>query len=191
MSQIIKQIKPVFEEKISPVVDLLHRINISPNVVTFSGLLFIIAGSYFLFLQEYITAGFLILAGNLCDALDGALARKHKKITRFGAFIDSVVDRLSDFFPLMAIALIFSENTLFLSVTLLAIMFSYMVSYTRARAEGLGIDCKVGIFERAERSIVLIIAVFTGYLEIAVSIIAVGSAVTALQRVICFYKKSL
>ncbi|WP_457621427.1 CDP-alcohol phosphatidyltransferase family protein [Persephonella sp.] len=191
MSQIIKQIKPVFEEKISPIIDLLHRVNVSPNLVTGVGLLFIITGSYFIFVEKYITAGLLILAGNLCDAVDGALARKHKKTTKFGAFIDSVVDRLSDFFPLMAIALVLRENIYLLSATLVAIMSSYLVSYTRARAEGLGIDCKVGLFERAERSIVLIVAVFTGLIDIAVFVIAIGSAVTALQRVICFYKKTV
>jgi CDP-diacylglycerol--glycerol-3-phosphate 3-phosphatidyltransferase len=191
LSQIIKQIKPVFEEKISPVIDLLHRINISPNFITASGLLLILIGSFFLYQKDYLTAGLLILAGNLCDALDGALARKHKKITKFGAFIDSVVDRLSDFFPLMAVALIFRGDSLLLSATLLAVVSSFMVSYTRARAEGLGIECKVGIFERAERSIVLIIAVFTGFLEIAVFIILIGSTITAIQRVVCFYRKTV
>ncbi|WP_457641624.1 CDP-alcohol phosphatidyltransferase family protein [Persephonella sp.] len=190
MSQLIKQIKPVFEEKISPVIDILHKANITPNLLTFSGLLFIIIGSYFLFLQKFITAGILILLGNLCDALDGVLARKYNRSTKFGAFFDSVVDRFSDFFPFMAIALIFRENILMLSLTLAAIMFSFMVSYTRARAEGLGIECKVGIFERAERSILLIVSIFTGYIEIAVIIIALGSAITAFQRILCFYKKS-
>ncbi len=190
MSQLIKQIKPVFEEKISPVIDILHKANITPNFLTFSGLLFIIIGSYFLFLQKFITAGILILLGNLCDALDGVLARKYNRSTKFGAFFDSVVDRFSDFFPFMAIALIFRENILMLSLTLAAIMFSFMVSYTRARAEGLGIECKVGIFERAERSILLIVSIFTGYIEIAVIIIALGSAITAFQRILCFYKKS-
>ncbi|WP_456400968.1 CDP-alcohol phosphatidyltransferase family protein [Persephonella sp.] len=190
MSQIIKQIKPVFEEKISPVVELLHRLNISPNVITIIGLLLILTGSVFLYLKSFLLGGFFILLGNLCDAVDGALARKFRKESKFGAFIDSVSDRISDFLPLTALILLFRDNTPLLIISLTALLSSFLVSYIKARAEGLGISCNVGLFERAERSIILIIGIFSGFLEIAVSIIAVGSVVTAVQRLIHVYKNS-
>ncbi len=190
MSEIIKQIKPVFEEKVSPFIKILNKINVSPNFLTISGLIFIAIGSIFLIFQNYIVAGFFLLIGNLCDALDGTLARKYKKTSKFGAFLDSVVDRLADAFPLMAIAILLKDYPLELSLTILAMIFSFMVSYTRARAEGLGIECKVGILERPERSIILIIFTFLSIPIIAVILIAIGSFITTLQRIYCVYKKT-
>jgi len=190
LSEIIKQIKPVFEEKVSPFIRILNRINVSPNLLTLAGLLFISIGSILIVFENYILAGIFLLIGNLCDALDGTLARKYKKTSKFGAFLDSIVDRLSDAFPLMAIAILFRANILEISLTIFALIFSFMVSYARARAEGLGIECKVGILERPERSIILIIFTFLAIPLIAVILIAIGSFITTLQRIYCVYKKS-
>ena len=190
MSELIKQIKPVFEEKITPVVSILNKVNISPNILTLSGVFFVAIGSYFLYLEKFILAGIFLTLGNLCDALDGALARKFGKTSTFGAFLDSVIDRLSDFLPLLALALLYKENNLYLLTILIAIVGSFMVSYTRARGEGLGIKCTIGILERAERSILLIIFTFLQLPIIAVFIIAVGSIITTIQRVLCVYNKS-
>ena len=191
MSKIIKSIKPVFEKNISPVIDLLHKINITPNALTIAGILFIAVGSYFLYRENFILAGIFILVGNLCDALDGSLARKHNQTSKFGAFLDSVVDRISDFLPLIAVAYLFKDNELLFFTSLLAIVSSFLVSYTRARAEGLGIECNVGFFERPERSIILIASIFLGILDIGVAVIALGATVTAVQRILCVYKKTL
>ena len=190
MSELIKQIKPVFEEKITPVVSILNKVNISPNILTLSGVFFVAIGSYFLYLEKFILAGIFLTLGKLCDALDGALARKFGKTSIFGAFLDSVIDRLSDFLPLLALALLYKENNLYLLTILIAIVGSFMVSYTRARGEGLGIKCTVGILERAERSKLLIIFTFLQLPIIAVFIIAVGSIITTIQRVLCVYNKS-
>ena len=190
MSDIIKQIKPVFEEKIYPIVEILNKINVSPNLLTVSGVIFVAIGSYFLFLEKFILAGIFLTIGNLCDALDGALARRFGKVSKFGAFLDSVIDRVSDFLPLLALALLYKNNNLFLLLILVAIVGSFMVSYTRARAEGLGYKCSVGILERAERSILLIIFTFLQIPILAVLIIAVGSIITTLQRIYCFYEKT-
>ncbi len=190
MSEIIKQLKPTFEKGIEPVVDFLHKKNISPNTLTIVGIGFITIGSYFIFFDLLIIAGIFITIGNLCDMLDGALARKYNMQTKFGAFLDSVIDRYSDFLPLMAAAYLFRDNFYMFLFSMFAIAGSFLVSYTRARAEGLGIDCKVGIFERPERSILLIVSLFLGLLEVAVVLIALGSHYTALQRVLCFYNKT-
>ncbi|WP_029522952.1 CDP-alcohol phosphatidyltransferase family protein [Persephonella sp. KM09-Lau-8] len=190
MSQLIKQIKPVLEEKISPIIELFYKIGISPNFLTITGLILIIAGSYFLAVQNFIVAGILLTLGNICDALDGALARRFNQTSRFGAFLDSVIDRLSDAFPLMAIVYIFRNDDILLGISLVAIVFSFLVSYTRARAEGLGIECKVGFFERPERSIILIVSVFLSRVDIGIILIAIGAVITSLQRIYCMYQKA-
>ncbi len=190
MSEIIKQLKPTFEKSIEPLIDYLHKKNVSPNTLTVIGIGFVTIGSYFIFFDLLFLAGIFITIGNICDILDGALARKYDKETKFGAFLDSVIDRYSDFLPLMAAAYLFRDNFYLFLFTMFAIIGSFLVSYTRARAEGLGIECKVGIFERPERSILLIISLFLGILNIAVILIAVGSHYTALQRVLCFYNQT-
>jgi len=190
MSEIIKQLKPTFEKTIEPLIDYLHKRNVSPNTLTIVGIGFITIGSYFIFFDLLFLAGIFITIGNICDMLDGALARKYNLQTKFGAFLDSVIDRYSDFLPLMAAAYLFRDNFYLFLFTMFAIAGSFLVSYTRARAEGLGIECKVGIFERPERSILLIISLFLGILEVAVILIAIGSHYTALQRVLCFYNKT-
>ncbi|SNZ07072.1 CDP-diacylglycerol--glycerol-3-phosphate 3-phosphatidyltransferase [Persephonella hydrogeniphila] len=190
MSQIIKQLKPVFEELFSPVVSFLNKIGITPNFLTFSGIIFVLASSYFIYTGEFLTGGILLLIGNLCDALDGTLARKFNKESKFGAFLDSVIDRFSDFLPVIAIGLYLKEDDTVLLLSIFAVLFSFMVSYTRARAEGLGIDCKVGIMERAERSVVLILSLIFDFIVAGLLIIAIGALITTLQRIVCVYKKS-
>ncbi len=190
MSQIIKQIKPIFEEKAVPIVRILNRVNISPNIVTIVGLGLVSLGAYFIYIQSFIIATFLLLVGNLCDAIDGLLARRYGKVSKFGAFLDSLTDRISDVLPLMAIAILFKDNLIFLVISLTSVITSFLVSYARARAEGLGIDCKVGILERPERSIILIVSVLFHHPEVAVILISIGSTITVIQRIYCVYKNS-
>ncbi|NPA54175.1 MAG: CDP-alcohol phosphatidyltransferase family protein [Aquificae bacterium] len=191
MSAFIKNMKPAFEKVVSPLIDIFHKLNISPNILTLLGIFFISIGSFLLYKQNFFWAGVFILLGNLCDVLDGTLARKYNKSSTFGAFLDSVVDRVSDFLPLIAIAGLFRHNETLFFLSLFAIVFSFLVSYTRARAEGLGIECNIGFFERPERSAILIVSIFLKAVDIAVIIIAVGAAITAIQRIICVYKKTL
>ncbi len=190
MSDFVKQIKPHFEKATLPLINLFSKINISPNVLTISGLLFTSAAAYFIYLQNFFIGAFLLTIGALFDALDGHLARRSGLSSKFGAFLDSVVDRLSDFLPLTALIFVFKENNLLMFLLLSAIAFSFLTSYTRARAEGLGLDCKVGIFERPERLIVLIISLFLNIVEIGIALLAVGSFITFLQRVYHVYKIS-
>ena len=190
MSEIIKQIKPVFEEKIYPVVNILNKINVSPNLLTVSGVIFVAVGSYFMYLENFLLSALFLAIGNLCDALDGTLARKFGKTSLFGAFLDSVIDRVSDFLPLIALALVYKNENIYLLIILVAIAGSFMVSYTRARGEGLGIKCSIGVLERAERSILLILFTFLQIPMLAVIIITIGSIITTLQRIYCVYKNT-
>jgi len=181
MSYLARELKPVFEKGIEPLVKLLFEVGVSPNTVTFLGLFFVAFGSYLLYLGERWLSFALLLLGALADAVDGALARRLGKNSTFGAFLDSLLDRVSDALPFIAIAL--SSQDRFTSfMALLALVFSYTVSYARARAEGLGYSMKVGLFERPERWIVLLVGIAFDMLFFAVSLIAFGSLFTTLQR---------
>ncbi|MEJ5172996.1 MAG: CDP-alcohol phosphatidyltransferase family protein [Hydrogenothermaceae bacterium] len=190
MSQFIKNLKPIWEERVSPVVDTFYKINITPNILTITGLIFIFIGSYFIILREFIIAGIFILIGNLFDALDGVLARKYNLTSKFGAFLDSVIDRYSDAIPLLAILTIFVQNEFYYYATILSLLGSFMTSYVKARAEGLGIECNVGLFERPERSIVLILGLLFTLPSISVITIALASNITVIQRIFHVYKNS-
>ncbi|RMH01878.1 MAG: CDP-alcohol phosphatidyltransferase family protein [Aquificota bacterium] len=181
MSYLARELKPVFEKGIEPLVKLLFEVGVSPNTVTFLGLFFVAFGSYLLYLGERWLSFALLLLGALADAVDGALARRLGKNSTFGAFLDSLLDRVSDALPFIAIAL--SSQDRFTSfMALLALVFSYTVSYARARAEGLGYSMKVGLFERPERWIVLLVGIAFDMLFFAVSLLAFGSLFTTLQR---------
>lgn len=190
MSQITKNIKPIWEEKATVIVDFLYKINVSPNTLTVLGLVFIVIGSVVLLSGFMLTAGVFILIGNICDALDGYLARKYNQQSRFGAFLDSVIDRYSDIIPMFSILYFFKDDVLVFLLTSLAIIGSYMTSYTRARAEGLNVECKVGMMERPERSIILILSILSGFIIYGITLIAILSNITTIQRIYCFYQQT-
>ena len=187
MSYLVRELKPTFERLIEPLVDLLNKLGTTPNLITILGLLLVAIGSLFLYLgQNFISLIFLLL-GALCDAIDGSLARRLVKNSPFGAFFDSLMDRVSDALPFIAISLS-SEDKVLSFFSMLAMVFSYTVSYARARAEGLGYELKVGAFERPERWIVLLLGIALDMVLLAVLIIAIGSLFTTLQRAYIFMK---
>ncbi len=187
MSYIVRELKPTFEKLTEPLVLLLQRLGATPNFITFLGLLLVALGSIVLYLGYTLLSFFLLLLGALSDAIDGALARRLGKSSSFGAFLDSVLDRVSDALPFIAIALS-SEDKVLSVVSLLAMLFSFTVSYARARAEGLGYELKVGLFERPERWMVLLTGIALDLIFPAVFLIALGSLATTLQRVYIFRK---
>ncbi|MEZ0323788.1 MAG: CDP-alcohol phosphatidyltransferase family protein [Hydrogenothermaceae bacterium] len=190
MSQFIKNLKPIWEERVSPIIDTFYKINITPNILTITGLVFICIGSYFILTKDFTIAGIFILIGNLFDALDGVLARKYNLTSKFGAFLDSVIDRYSDVIPLFSLIITFENKDIYFFATIMAIIGSFMTSYVKARAEGIGIECNVGFFERPERSIVLILGLLFTLPYISVIIIALTSNITVIQRIFHVYKNS-
>lgn len=137
--------------------------------------------------------GLLYLLSGPFDALDGALARTSGLESRFGAFLDSFIDRYSEAAVLFGILCwsTFHDRHILVLITFLAMIGSLMVSYTRARAEGLGISCKVGLFTRLERFIVLALALVTKQLFVGLIILAFLANFTALQRMFHVYRQSL
>jgi CDP-diacylglycerol--glycerol-3-phosphate 3-phosphatidyltransferase len=137
--------------------------------------------------------GWLFLLSGPFDALDGSLARTAGLETRFGAFLDSFIDRYSEaavLFGLLCWSTFHSRHTLVV-LTFLTLVGSLMVSYARARAEGLNISCKVGLFTRLERFVVLALTLLTEQLVVGLGVLAFLTNFTALQRMFHVYRQSL
>ena len=180
----------------------LARTRITPNALTASGVLLCAAASIVVLFEKhhhllfYWVGAVLFVAGSVLDILDGALARAGGKSTPFGAFLDSTTDRVSEGFMLAAIAYVFaSENRdAFVIVAVGAVAGSFLVSYTRARAEALGLKGDVGIGSRAERVVVITAGlVFApwGVLPWAIVLLTVTAWMTVVQRVLSVRKQLL
>jgi CDP-diacylglycerol--glycerol-3-phosphate 3-phosphatidyltransferase len=175
---------------LSPLVAGLARTGISPTAITLVGLALHFVGGIVVGIGEPRLAALVLLIAGVCDALDGQLARRTGQVTRFGAFLDSNVDRIEETAVLAGIAAFFQTthwpyaNALIVS-TLLALGGSLITSYARARAEGLGLDCKVGWFERPHRVAVVLAGLLVGPrgLAVAIPVVLVLSWVTVLQRI--------
>lgn len=170
-----------------PAARLLFRIRLRPNSLTVLGLLFSILAALAFAANQVRTGALLLLAAGAADLLDGALARVSGRATPFGAFLDSVLDRYSDLIVLGGLVLLFVRlgHLRELLLTLATLVGSIMVSYTRARAESIGADCEVGLMERGERMVCLIIGALAPslFLTPALWVLAIGSNLTALQRI--------
>lgn len=175
---------------------LLSRLRVSPNVLSVIGLLAgLAAGVLFAFGKPLWGALSIVICG-LFDILDGQVAKESHRKSLYGAIFDSTLDRYSEFFIYLGLAVHF-RNRWPLWVVFFTFLGSAMVSYTRARAEGLGIPCRVGFMQRAERMVLLVLAavlgslfqVFDQAMIAAVAVIALVSNFTAFQRV--FYVRNI
>ena len=175
-----------------PVVQVLSRSGLTPDILTFIGLGITIAAAYFLATGHFFFGGVLILVSGLFDLLDGALARFNRQATKFGAILDSTVDRISEAATLFGLLIWYvpKVSTQEIMLIFLVLIGSFLVSYIRARAEGLGLECQVGLFTRAERIIVLAIGLLVGQVLIALSILLVFTYVTVIQRLVYLRKET-
>jgi CDP-diacylglycerol--glycerol-3-phosphate 3-phosphatidyltransferase len=174
----------------APATRILERLNISPNTITISGVILSLCAGVTLALGYWEAAVALIVVSGLFDGLDGLLARQTQKTSRFGAFLDSVLDRWSDsaiFIGLLAwYARLGMQSQVILASVALAT--SLLVSYTRARAEAIGAQCSRGLFTRLERFIALVAGMVLNLMTIALWVIAILSSLTAIQRIYYTYK---
>ena len=174
-------------------VQLLSRLGINPNVLTFLGLP-INCGAAIAFAYGRIrTAGLIILLAALFDWVDGEVARISGRVTRFGSFFDSVIDRYSDMILLLGIIIYFSKQnqTGYIVLTAIVMMGALVTSYTRARAENFIPRCRVGFMLRPERIITLIIGCLANHLLTALWILAVMTQIAAVQRIYYTWKELL
>ncbi|MCL4504431.1 MAG: CDP-alcohol phosphatidyltransferase family protein [Chloroflexi bacterium] len=178
---------------LDPVVSALARTGISPNALTFLGLLINVVAGILIGLGQVIWGGVVMtFIGMPFDAIDGALARATQKQSRFGAFFDSTLDRVAEAALLIGLAALFIQRADALSVLVAfaAMVGSFMVSYTRARAEGLDIECKVGLFSRLGRFLLLAVGLLLNQPVITVWLLAILSTTTAIQRVVHVYNQT-
>jgi CDP-diacylglycerol---glycerol-3-phosphate 3-phosphatidyltransferase len=183
-----------------PIVSILARTSITPNMVTWFGFILTLAAAGLVAIGHPFAAGWVLLLSGFFDIIDGALARRTNQVTRFGGVLDSTLDRLSEAVILLGIMVYFLFHSasaiggwiaLLVGVT---IIFSFLVSYVRARAEGLNIDCQVGIFTRAERVIILALGLLLSSISWVLigvlGIIALLSLITVIQRLAHVYQQT-
>lgn len=183
-------------DSLNQVAYLFVNLKIGPNALSFMALISGIGAGVLFFLKHPFWAGIMIVICGLFDILDGKVAVNTNQKSLFGAIFDSALDRYSEFFIYLGLAAYF-RNHWALWLTFWTILGSSMVSYTRARAEGLGIECKIGIMQRAERMLLLFLGAVIGSLFnifdpamiTVLAIIAVFSNITAIQRT--FYVKKV
>ena len=174
-----------------PVARFMERVGLTPNAVTLIGLLIAAGGAWLVAAGQWHIGGAVALFGGVFDMFDGALARMTGRASKFGALLDSVVDRVAEavtLFGILAYYLI-SDNDLGAALAYAAIIGSIMVSYMRARSEGLGIDCKVGVMTRPERVAAIGFGLIAAHwlpvvMPVVLGAIAALTAVTAVHRLI-------
>ncbi len=207
-----ERVKRAVHAAFDPLTAFLARLGVAPDGVTFMGFLVSLVASLAFFEGSFRFGAAMVALSGVCDILDGELARRTHHRSRFGAFLDSTLDRVSDGMVLAGIAGFYLVHLLLLvlvpakqladnvapqtwavvSLTaILAMLGSFMVSYTRARAEGLGVECKVGWFERPVRMVLIIVAGAFGVgwvMSAALILLALLSFATVVQRVVYVWK---
>ncbi|MCG3212213.1 MAG: CDP-diacylglycerol--inositol 3-phosphatidyltransferase [Anaerolineae bacterium] len=181
LSELVRKHSKRFLE---PLARLISRLNISPNVITIIGFLLMVGVAFVLANGYFLLAGILITGFAIFDAIDGTLARMMGRTSRFGAFLDSTLDRLSEAVIFLGLFIFFMQqgNQLELILIYATVVGSLMVSYARARAEGIGVPLKDGWFTRFERIFVLVIGLLFNQVTVALLILAVFTNLTAVQR---------
>ncbi|MEA2252824.1 MAG: CDP-diacylglycerol---glycerol-3-phosphate 3-phosphatidyltransferase [Solirubrobacteraceae bacterium] len=162
---------------------------LTPNTISLTGLVLNVVAAVLVWQQMFVLGGIAFIVGSVCDTLDGRYSRMSGKGTQFGAFLDSTLDRIEEGVVLTAVAAVFAKdgNDFAAAAVVVAVLASLMVSYTRARAEALGVECKVGIASRAVRVVILSIGILfadLGLLAPAVYVLAGLGTITVLQRIL-------
>jgi CDP-diacylglycerol--glycerol-3-phosphate 3-phosphatidyltransferase len=181
MAQVRKTAEKYFTD---PVISLLAKTSVTPNTLTWIGFLISVVTAVFAAFGYMLVAGLLILFGGYFDMIDGSLARRTGKVTLFGGVLDSTLDRLSEGVLLLGILYWFAGEESIIGIMLVGItlLSSLVVSYIRAKAEIIKVECLEGLFTRPERVIVLALGLLINQLEIALGIIAIFSTYTVGQR---------
>jgi phosphatidylglycerophosphate synthase len=164
----------------------LARMGLTADALTAIGLLFVVSAAVALLLGRPVTAGVLLALGGIADLLDGSVARARGGTTVRGGFYDSVADRVADGVILAAVAWVVRADPVLFGLAVAALLSAEVTSYIRAKAESLGYDCSVGLFERAERTIILVagLVFHAVLLAIAIGVLALGGVFTVVQRLV-------
>lgn len=175
---------------IKPVGRGLMKTGVSPDVITVMGVVVQGGAAYLIIEGHLVWAGLVSIVAGIFDILDGAVAKAQNRKSQFGALLDSTTDRLSDALFFLPLVWLYGvrpdvaerEDLVVVALAMAALVFSFLVSYVKARAEGLGFECKVGIAERLERLAIMIIGLLFDMVLVALVVLATLSAITFFQR---------
>lgn len=176
----------------NPVAGLLVRMRLTPTMVSVAGLLLTLGCAYLILEGRLLLAGLVLLLSGACDMLDGAVARLTGQVSTFGGLLDSTLDRASDAVVFCALSVAYAKDDLMLeaAVALAVLIGSFLTSYIRARAEGVGVDCRAGLFTRPERVIVLTVGLVSGYITPVLWVLLGGVYFTVTQRLVHVRRKA-
>ena len=194
-----QKLRGMWDTYTRPVGRGLARTGLTPNAVTVMGVLIQIVAAVMILRGKLLVAGLVSVLSALFDALDGAIAKATGKASRFGALLDSTTDRLSDSLFFLPLAWLYGvspdvpsrDDHLIAALALVGLVLGFLVSYVKARAEGLGFECKVGIAERLERLAIMIIGLVFDVVLAALILLSVLSAITFVQRLVHVRKQAL
>ena len=175
---------------VNPILFLLLKLKLTPNAVTFLGFIICCISAYFISSGSFLVGGLLVLFSGFMDIFDGALARKMELMSDRGAFLDSTFDRLSEAIVLIGLIYFFSTSneTNLVLLTSLSLVFSILISYLRARIEGLGYNSKGGFFTRPERVLVVSLGLIFFSPELTVTLLAIATTAGLFHRFLIFWR---
>jgi CDP-diacylglycerol--glycerol-3-phosphate 3-phosphatidyltransferase len=178
-----------------PVVALLLKLKTPPNAVTIFGLVLSVAAGFMLSQGSFLVAVVLLLLAGLADTVDGELARQSHRTHRMGAFLDSSFDRLAEFSVFFGMFWFYRHSPGRAALIFATLFASVAVSYVRARAEGIGVECRIGLFERPIRFLFTILGLAVGAfvpaaLVVALWIILLGATFTVIQRIVYVIRRA-
>jgi len=178
--------KEALRQLLHPLVRLLSAMRVRPDSLTAAGWALATVAAVLFALGHVRAAGAVMLFAGLFDALDGAVARESGRMSAFGAFLDSTLDRLSESAIFAGVIFFYAASARPFEALLtgVAMAFSLGTSYARARAEGLGIPCEVGLLERAGRVVILSVFSLAGFLTAGIALVAAGALITTAQRIL-------
>ncbi|MEK9676601.1 MAG: CDP-alcohol phosphatidyltransferase family protein [Chloroflexota bacterium] len=175
-----------------PAVALLVALKVNPTMATIIGMVIAVIAGYFVYTGDFVLGGILVLVGATFDMLDGGIARSTNSVSKRGALTDSVFDRVSELAVLAGLGVYYAnqieDSTLGVTLAFLASGGSILVSYVRARAEGLGAKGTAGFLTRPERVVITVIGLILGYPMAVLWILGVGTPLSALWRYIEAWK---
>lgn len=192
MRRLREMIEAYVKGMLQPAARRLAATGITPNQVTVAGLVTVLIAAVLIGYGFLVAGGLLFLAGSLFDLMDGVLARAEERTTDIGAFLDSSLDRIGEGVVFAALVLHFAreDDPWMAALTVIALTGATLTSYARARAEGLGMTCTVGLVTRPERVLILGIGLIAGLAAPAIWVLTMLGAFTAAQRIVHVYRKS-
>ncbi|HEV2754479.1 MAG TPA: CDP-alcohol phosphatidyltransferase family protein [Actinomycetota bacterium] len=187
-----QRIRGAWDQLVRPVGRTVGRLGVSANAITVLGVLVQAGAAYLIVEGRLLAAGLVATAAGVADLLDGAVAKAKGQTTHFGALLDSTTDRFSDALFFVPVAWLYGvepdvaahDEPWVAAVALAALVFTFLVSYVKARAESLGFECNVGFAERFERLVLMVVGLVFGIVPLMVVALLAVSAFTFVQRMV-------